>query len=485
MRAFHGSALLAVLAAALVHLGARPVVAQSASELSEQVREFVSVDAPVVALTNATVIDGTGAPAREGQTIVIEGGRIAAVGASDSVRAPDGAEVIDLSGQTVIPGLVGLHDHIFYTAAGGRQAQLNFSGPRLYLGSGVTTVRTTGSMSPYADISLKRSIDAGRVPGPRIHITAPYITGAGDSGTSGMALIDSPGAARRFVEYWAEEGATWIKAYTDISRENLRAAIEAAHELGLKVTGHLCSVSFQEAVDLGIDNLEHGFLTNSDFLSGKEPDICPSNSMIRIGREGDPTGEVAQATIEKMVEHGVSMTSTMAVIEPFIPSRPTEDDRTLDAMAPEIREAYLDTRARFREAGPDFPFTEEFLKKEMAFEREFVKGGGLLAAGVDPTGIGGALHGFGDQRNVELLVEAGFTAEEAVQICTANGARILGVDQELGTVEAGKAADLVVLDGDLASDISVIRNVTIVFKDGVGYDSPALIESVQGLVGVR
>jgi imidazolonepropionase-like amidohydrolase len=207
--------------------------------------------------------------------------------------------------------------------------------------------------------------------------------------------------------------------------------------------------------------------------------------MIRIGREGDPTGDVARATIRKMVEGGVAMTSTMAVIEPFIPSRPTEDERTLSAMAPEIREAYLDTRAQFREAGENFPFTEDFLKKAMAFEREFVKAGGLLACGVDPTGIGGALQGFGDQRNEELLVEAGFTAEEAVQICTGNGAKILGVDRDIGTVEAGKVADLVVLDGDLASAVSVIRNVTIVFKDGVGYDSPALIESVQGLVGVR
>ncbi len=463
----------------------RPVRAQTAADLSEDVREFVSVTADLVAIENVAIIDGTGAPARTGQTILIEGGHIRAVGPAAEVAIPEGAETIDGSGRTVIPGMVGLHNHIFYTAAGGRQAQLSFSGPRLYLASGVTSVRTTGSQSPYADINLKRAIDEGRTPGPRMHITAPYITGSGGGSPASMAAVDTPEQARRFVEYWAEEGATWIKAYTDITRESLGAAIDAAHALGMKVTGHLCSVSFQEAVDLGIDNLEHGFLTATDFDPNKTPDACPPNSMITVGQQGDPTGEVAQATIAKLVDNGVSMTSTMAVIEPFIPDRPVEDERTLEAMAPEIREAYLDTRGRIKEAGPNFPFNVRMLEKEMVFERAFAAAGGLLAAGVDPTGIGGAIHGFGDQRNVELLVEAGFSIEEAVQICSANGATILGVDEELGTIESGKVADLVLLEGDLASDVSAIRNPTIVFKDGVGYDSAQLIESVKGLVGVR
>src|SRR5947208_13063768 len=298
-----------------------------------------------------------------------------------------------------------------------------------------------------------------------------------------MAILNSPEAAGRFVAYWAAEGATWIKAYTDIRRAELGAAIQEAHRRGIKVTGHLCSVSFQEAVALGIDNLEHGMLTASDFTTGKPADVCPTNLMTQISGS-DPKGDAGQATIRSLVQHHVSMTSTLAVYEPFVANRPTKDSRVLEAMAPEVRESYSKIREEIDSTGHG-PVTLQGLQSAMAFEKAFVDAGGLLAAGVDPTGIGGALAGFGDQRNYELFIEAGFAPAQAVRIMTANGAKILGVDKSLGTVERGKLADLVVLRGDLVAEPSVIRNVTLVFKDGVGYDSGKLIASVQGRVGVN
>ena len=476
---------LAIRTASIAALtfGAWPVglTAQTAADLSPDTREFVSVSAPIVALVGVTVMDGTGAAPATGQTVLIRDGRIAAVGASEDVEIPSGAEVHELPGHTVIPGMVGMHDHLFYTG-GGRRAQLSFSAPRLYLGSGVTTIRTTGSDAPYSDLSLKDAIDAGQAPGPRIHVTAPYLTGPAPGITS-MATVEDGEEARRFVAYWGDEGATWIKAYTNISRAALGAAIEEAHARGMKVTGHLCSVTYQEAVDLGIDNVEHGFLTASDFIDGKQADECPPNSMIAIGAQGDPTGEQAQRLIEHMVENGVSMTSTLAVIEPFIPDRPVMDERTLEVMAPEIRDAYVRTRENI-ETNPDWPFRPEMFRKAMDFEKAYFDAGGVLAGGVDPTGTGGTLHGFGDQRNFELLVEAGLTPEQAVQAMSLNGARILDEDGEVGTVEEGKLADLVVLEGDLTADPSVIRAVRIVFKNGVGYDPAKLIESTKGRVGV-
>lgn len=457
------------------------LAAQRPDSLSAQVREYVTVDTSLLALTHVLLIDGTGAAPKPNQTVVIRAGRIATVGPAASVQIPAGAKVLDLNGSTLIPGLIGMHDHLFYTAAGGRAVQMGYTGPRLYLGSGVTTIRTTGSRSPYAEINLKDAIDHGLAPGPRIHITAPYITGTQGGGS--MAVVATPEAARRFVAYWGAEGATWIKAYTDIRRSELGAAIQEAHKHGMKVTGHLCSVSFQEAVSLGIDNLEHGMLTASDFDSSKKTDACPMTLMTSLG-SADPSGNVAQQTIRTMVQKGVSMTSTLAVYEPFVANRPTKDDRTLNAMDPEVRAAYMKTRQQIDSSGNGWVPLSAF-KSAMAFDRAFVAAGGNLAAGVDPTGIGGALAGFGDQRNYELFIEAGFTPAQAVQIMTANGARILGVAQTLGTVEVGKMADLVVLQGDLTADATVIRSPTIVFKDGVGYDSAKLIASVQGRVGVN
>ena len=438
---------------------------------------YATVTAETVALTGVTLIDGTGEPARRGQTVVISGNRIAAVGPDGTVDIPNGAQIMDLAGHTVIPGMVGLHNHLFYTAAGGRSAQLTYSAPRLYLGSGVTTVRTTGSRQPYAELNLRAEIEAGRAPGPRIHITAPYITAGG--GISGMTMLESPEQARRFVRYWAAEGATWLKAYTNIRTEELSAVIDEAHKQGIKVTGHLCSVSFTEAVGLGIDNIEHGLATNSDYSPGRGQDECPQtlwNDAVSI----DVNGPEARKTFQTMIDAGVAMTSTLAVYELFIQGRPTRDARSLDAMAPAVRQDYLAQKAQIDEIGR----AEADFLTAMAYEKAFYDAGGLLAAGVDPTGNGGALPGYGDQRNYELLSEGGFAPHEVVQVISANGARVLDLFDDLGTVEAGKIADLVVMSGDLTADPSVIRNVTVVFKDGVGYDSVKMLEDVRGRVGI-
>ena len=250
------------------------VAAQAGSQVAAvRFADLVAVNQPVVALTHVKVIDGTGAPARGDQTVVIRDGRIAAVGPAASVQVPAGAQVMDLSGHTVIPGLVGMHDHSYYTGGNGRAAQLSFSGPRMYLASGVTTIRTTGARSPYEEINLKRDIEAGMVVGPTVFATGPYLTG--EQGSVTMTRLDGPEQARRVVRYWSEEGVSWFKAYTWISRAELGAAIEEAHRHGVKVTAHLCSVGYREAVALGIDNLEHGLFANSEYAPNKQADDCP------------------------------------------------------------------------------------------------------------------------------------------------------------------------------------------------------------------
>jgi imidazolonepropionase-like amidohydrolase len=461
--------------------------AQRPASFSADVRQFIVADEPVLALRGVRVIDGTGAQPRDDQTIVLENGRIRAVGATSQVTIPAGARVLDLPGHTVIPGLVGVHDHMFYTTPQGTTIQMPFSAPRLYLASGVTTVRTAGSFSTYAELNLKASIERGDVPGPRMHITAPYLISPGpNAGLSAMGMqeVETPEAARRTVAYWAAEGAEWIKGYTQLSRAVFKAAIDEAHARGMKATGHLCSISFTEAVELGIDNIEHGFRTNSDYDAGKQPDVCPANHFDQLAQLDLSDPRIAE-TFRVMIAHGVGMNTT-TVNEELAPGRPGPDARTLAAMAPWIGERELQRRAWLdagKKEGETYPHMGEIYPKSRQYELAFVRAGGLLAAGVDPAF--GTLPGFGDQRNLELLVEAGFTVPEAVQIITANGAKVLGVLDQRGTVEAGKLADLVVIPGDLMTDPTAIRRTVTVFKDGVGYDSAKLIAAVKGQVGIQ
>ena len=458
-------------------------ISQDRNALSNEVQSYLSVSAPVVALDNVLLFDGTGGPAQAGQTVLIRGSRIEAVGATGSVDVPSGAERLDLAGHSVMPGMVGLHDHLYYYQNAPRVAQMQYSGPRLYLGAGVTTVRTTGSMSPYQDISLKGAIERGETPGPRIVITAPYVISPGPDERLrdlGMYVIRDEESARRYVRYWAAEGAEWVKVYTQISRAALGTIIDEAHKQGIKVMGHLCSVSFREATALGIDNLEHGLWANSDFNPTREPDKCSPNharSLAEVDMD-DPT--VAE-TIRQMVEAGVAMTSTVAVAEQATPLLPDLSERDREAMPDHIVEAEMERRKMFE--GGELDWMEDLFRNLLAFELRFVEAGGLMAAGVDPAW--GALPGYGDQRNFEILVGAGFDPATVVRIVSANGAKVIGRDDELGTVAAGKLADLVVIEGDMRRSASDIRNVRLVFKDGLGYDAERLTAAVAGLVGMR
>lgn len=456
--------------------------------LSPEVKKFVKYDAPVIALTHVRIIDGTGAAAREDQTLILSQGKIESIGGT----VPKDAQVLDLHGYTVIPGLVGMHDHLFYPTVRGVFADMPFSFPRLYLAGGVTTIRTTGSIETYTDLGIKKEIDAGKAPGPKIHVTGPYLEGPGTFSNQ-LHELTGPDDATRTVNYWLDEGVDNFKAYMFITPEDLSAAIDAAHKRGAKVTGHLCSIGFRQAAKLGIDDLEHGLLVDTEFLPWKKPDQCPekpdpTESMSRIDVEKGPVHEM----ILDLIQHHVAVTSTLPVFEMFAPGRPSIAPRVLDALSADARAEFLDNKVWVGDTSviqkrynmPVSPWAFA-LRKEMEFEYAFAKAGGLLLAGEDPTGIGGVLAGFGDQREVELLVEARFTPVEAIHIATQNGAQYLGEADKIGSIAPGKQADLVVIKGDPSQQINEIENVETVFKDGIGYDSAKLIESVRGQVGMR
>ncbi len=490
-----GSAVFLIVSTVIAQ-GQRPT---SAASNPDPVQRYVRYSAAtVMVLEHVRVIDGTGGPALEDQSITLKDAKILSIMPSGGKQAlPLGATIVDLTGHTAFPGIVGMHDHMYYIARPNMDAeghaepplvvpQMPFSSPHLYLGAGVTTLRTTGSVEPYTDLNLRREIDAGHLPGPHMDVTGPYLEGEHSPFLQMHQLKDAEDA-RATVRFWAAQGVTSFKAYMNITQAELAAAVEEAHRLGLKVTGHLCSVTYPEAVAAGIDNLEHGFWVNTQLDPGKKPDVCPAYVGAPTLAAMSPDSPAAHDLIQLLVSHHVALTSTLPVFESSDPRHLRLQPRTLDTMSAPTRDAYLMTRnlelSRTAPRLPDGTERATLLRREMDLERSFVAAGGLLLAGPDPTGDGGVLPGFGDQREIELLVDAGFSPVEAIHIATLNGAVYLNRATTIGSLAAGKNADLVIVHGDPSTKISDIENTEIVFKDGVGFDSQQLLNSAKGRYG--
>lgn len=453
----------------------------SQTVFSDETKKYIDYNDPVIVFKNALLIDGKGGPAKPHQTIVIRNGKIDGIGPDNKILVPTDAKVIDLNGKALMPGLVMMHEHMYISAFSTdpfylnvRQLPLSF--PRLYLAGGATTIRTAGSVEPYSDLRIKQDIDRGLQPGPSIDLTAPYIEGK-SSRFPQMKENQTPAEAAAFVNYWADQGFTSFKAYMGIDRATLKAAIDAAHKRKLKITGHLCAVTYGEAADLGIDMLEHGFEASTDFVTDKKADQCPPDSGGRSFAALDIQGAPAKQLLQHLLGKKVVIDSTLAVFEGVA------SDDALAAMAPDNREAFLKLSAAIKaRRAPDF--VDKGLINSAKMEKMYYDLGGLLTVGTDPTGRGGTLAGYGSWRAIELLVEAGgFTPLEAIKIATLNGAIALGFNKRIGTIEVGKSADLLIIAGDPSTNIKDVEKVQYVFRNGVGYNSKKLIDSVRGRVG--
>lgn len=453
-----------------------------AQPFAGSVKNFIKVQSPTIALTHAKIIDGTGGPVKEQQTIIIQNGMISALGNTGSVAIPSDAKVIDCSGKSIIPGMVMMHEHLFYGEAVppffmGQQMPISF--PQLYLAGGVTTMRTAGSQEPQTDINLKKSIEDGILIGPDMDVTALYIERAGLP-IPQLLHIKSPDQAAEVVNFWAKMGCTSFKLYQNATRADARAAIHAAHKLGLKVTGHLCSITFREATDLGIDNLEHGFMVCSDFAKDKIKDECNRKSQRQSLLEMDPNSPEMKELMRYLIKKNVAITSTLPVFEPYTGYDVFVGDGG-DAVTPPIKEK---VEAHYATILHKDSTSHVMFKKEMFWEKQFVDMGGRLMAGIDPTGSGRVIPGYADRVVPELLMQAGFSLELAIKICSLNAAEYLGREKEIGSIAVGKKADLVLINGDIESDIKNMRNTEIVFKNGVGWDSKKIFDSMKGLVGL-
>ena len=420
----------------------------------------VRYDAPVLALEHVRVIDGRGGPPRADQTVVLENGRIRSVSPSAAAVIPAEAVRVDLAGHTVMPGLVMLHEHLNYFSGQSVWDSHPVSYPRLYLAAGVTTLRTAGSESPQVDLNVRRAIEQGRIPGPRVFVTGPYLNGEEGSFLGDYVVADGPSAAR-VVAFWADRGATSFKVYAGISPAALEGAVREAHARGLTVIGHLGSIPCAEAAALGIDGIEHSFASCLSDLG-----ISPEQATFDI----DPADPAASALIARLVAEGVVLTAT-----PMGAAR---------------------TRITDEESGVPGPGRARAIRRDdrqsPAVPAAPGDGGGLSAAGAGVRAGGrtaadaadfGQIAGFANHRALIQMVEGGFSPLEVLRMASHGGAEILGMGDELGTLEPGKLADLVVLRRDPSQDISAVRDVALVIRNGVGYDPAALRASARGMVG--
>jgi len=451
-------------------------------KLSDETKAFVVNERGTWVLQNLTIVDGTGSAAKTNQDIIIVNDIIKQTG--PDLPVPAGATVIDMKGKSAMPGMVMLHEHLFYPKTTPEAKfgvdQMSYSFPRLYLAGGITSMRTGGSIMPQSDVNIKKAIEKGTVPGPKMDVTSPHIDREG-TGILELASINSPKQAVDAVNFYADMGITSIKVYNFITREDLKAIVTAAHARGLKVTGHLCSITYREAADIGIDNLEHGFYASSDFIKDKQADGCDPfkmrNAMINLPVDSREMKDL----IDHLIKKKVALTSTINVFEPYT-NREVVPGGGIDALFPLAKDKVYKRWAS--KQGKD-SIDYLLFNKSKVWEKAFYDAGGLLVAGTDPTYDGRIVAGYANIRLLELFVEMGFTIPEAIKICTLHGAKFLKQDTSIGTIEASKIADILIIDGDISKEISAIRKIDIVFKNGIGYDSKKLFKSAQGYVGIR
>lgn len=426
---------------------------------------------PPTAIVNARLIDGTGAPARTGCTVLIRGDRFAAVG--PGIKVPPDAVVVDGTGMTLVPGMFDTHGHCF--TVDGKDQYIAY--PLLFLAGGVTTTFSPGEMDAEAAFALRERLAKNEQPGARLLSAGPYFEKGKSEGLDWLiGYTDEADALARLEQFGPRMDG--LKLQMQVTDAEARAILAAAHKRGIRVTGHLDSITTRRAIELGIDRLEHGLFAMSDFSPGDKPWAEKFQGLADLDLQSQPVQEL----IDLIVAHRVALSATTVSFEQFTPGWVPVTPDWEKYLSPDQRRIQKGRLLRSQNAPPDrLAWLGKAVQKQLEFLKLVHDRGGIVVTGTDP---GGKLliPGYGVHREMLLLVKAGFTPLAAIRAATQHAAWSLGVDRDLGTIEAGKLADLVLVTGDPSTDIAAIGNTHRVWKAGKAFDPVELRKQAEGTI---
>ena len=432
-------------------------------------------DLATVAIVNATLVDVRTGRETPNTVILIRGDRVEQVGSSNKIVVPPEAVIVDAARKWVIPGLMDMHAHAGYP----EEVRVN-----LYLAQGVTTIR-----SPGGNISLLRllreQIDSGKIVGPRLFFSGPLLDGNPPVWPDGSILVDTPQRGVSAVNFLADQGVDFIKVYNNVAEPVLEKIIETARQRGLIVAGHIPrSMTMTQAVDLGMKSLEHIRVTGREMLPVEEAnkiDFLPLGQREPLLWEKfDPASSRFTELIHHLVEKGIYLDPTLTIDEDtFVLERAEQLSSPNNSVLPpdwiKFEESHqsplYDVPAALKETA------RNGFRKRQQFIGMCSRAGVKIIAGTDGPGLGTLVPGYGLHHELQLLVESGLSPHQALSAATLTAAEALGKDKELGSVEPGKFADMLIVEADPLADIRNANKIELVIKGGKQYRPADLIKN--------
>lgn len=426
-------------------------------------------------IRGGTLVDVRAGKEVPNSLIVIRGDHIEQVAAEGKVEIPQGAQIVDARGKWIIPGLIDSHAH-----AG------DYAGDplKLYLANGVTTIRNPGGNVTELRLTREKLL-SGKLVGPRLYFSGNILDGNPPVWAGGSLMVDTPERARSAVNFLADQGVDFVKVYNNVKEPELAAIIETAKARGLPVAGHIPrTLTMTHAIEMGMTRLEHIRITGKEMLSAEEAEkIDPlpvGKREAMLWQRFDLGSQKFQDLVNRLAVSRVFLDPTLVIDEYYNASNAEAEKK--DPNDKYLSAEFLEGAAQGFQ-NPLFQIPPELktaaveaVRKEQRFVGMCNGAGVRIIAGTDGPGMGRLLPGFGLQRELELLVEAGLSPLQALRAATSTAAEALGKEDRLGTVEPGKLADLVVLDADPLAAIQNVKKVHAVVQGGKVFEPTALLE---------